>query len=74
MQWKKQERWEKEIQPLVYVPLSDTYYDSLPIKPGFFFLQAILKAPHTSLSSLRLNLPTTLYFSDHLYLLYTGKN
>ena len=64
-------KWRKTIEPLVYKQ-SDGYYDSLPIKPGFFFLESLLRAPAATLSSLQLNLPTTLYYSDHLYLLSTG--
>ena len=65
-------KWRKTIEPLIYKAQSDSYYDSLPIKPGFFFLESLLRAPAAALSSLQLNIPTTLYYSDHLYFICTG--
>lgn len=69
---RKREKWEKEVQLIRYLPPSATYYDSLPIKPGFFFIETLLSAPHASVTSLHLNLPKTLYYSNSLYMLWTG--
>lgn len=71
---RKREKWEKEVQLIRYQPPSETYYDFLPIKPGFFFLEALISAPHASVTSLHLNLPKTLYYSNSLYMLWTGRN
>jgi hypothetical protein len=73
LEWdeKKKEKWEKEVQVIRYQPPTDTYYDFLPIKPGFFFLESLLSAPYASVTSLSLNLPKTLYYSNSLHMLWT---
>ena len=67
----KRVKWRKTIDQVVYRK-SEGYYDNFPIKPGFFFLQSLVKAPAAGLSSLQVNIPATLYYSDHVYMIATG--
>ena len=70
---KHQGKWEKEVQQIRYNPPTPTYYDDLPIKPGFCFFEGLINTPYADTYSLEINLPKTLYFSDsELYILWTG--
>lgn len=54
------------------VAATRNYYKNLPIKPGFLFLDSLLKAPRVHISTLEINIPDSLYSTDKLYHLATN--
>ena len=54
------------------VPGADDYYRKLPIQPGFWFIESLLKAPRAHIHNLEVNIPESLYMTDKLYFVKTG--
>lgn len=61
----------QKIRDKLNVPGPQQYYESLPIKPGLFFLDSLIKAPRAQISSLELNIPESLYRTDKQYYICT---
>ncbi|CAG9311247.1 unnamed protein product [Blepharisma stoltei] len=53
---------------------SKNYYKNLPVKPGFFFIESLMKAPRVHINTLSINIPETLYYTDKVYYLSTDSN
>jgi hypothetical protein len=49
-----------------------SYYETVPVKPGFDFFNCLIRAPRRSLEKLALNVPNSLYFKDKIFHLYTA--
>ena len=60
-----------KIKEKISVNIKNSYYENLPVKPGFLFIDSILKASRSDFRKLSINIPETLYYSDKLYFLYT---
>jgi hypothetical protein len=67
----KQHRFDKIKDKVTVSEPERGYYDRMPIKPGFLFLDCLLKAPREYISNLSINIPETLYYSDKMYYIYT---
>ena len=67
----KRLHWEKLISKLRVPPAASDYYQSIPFKPGFLFLDALVRAPKVRLQELRLNIPHTLYFTTEIKHIFT---
>ena len=49
------------------------YYSQTPIKPGFMFLDSLIRVPRGDISNLEINIPETLYYTDKIFYLHTQK-
>ena len=71
MRLARKTHWEKIIEKLKVPPPSSDYYQKTPFKPGFLFLDGLVRAPKVRLQELRLNIPHTLYFTTEIVQIYT---
>lgn len=60
-----------KIKEKISVIVNSKYYDDLPIKPGFLFIESILKSPRSNYRKLAINIPESLYYTDKLYYVHT---
>lgn len=58
----------------ISIPPDNGYYDKLPIKPGFLFLDSLIRVPRGDITELHINIPETLYYTDKVYFLNTLPN
>lgn len=65
-------RHKKIKEQLKLDPVIKDYYKGINIKPGFSFLECLMKAPKASIETLEINIPETLYYSDKIYYLHTN--
>lgn len=61
---------EKMIEK-IRVPCNRQYYDKLPIKPGFFFFDSLLRVARGRISDLKINIPESIYYKDKIFYLHT---
>lgn len=61
----------EKIREKISVIVQNNYYADIPIKPGFFFFDCLLKAPRNDYRNLGINIPNTLFYSDKLYYIST---
>lgn len=64
----------KKLEKIKYSPGKEDYYDPLPIKPGFLFLDSLMNAPGADIHELQINLPESYYHTHDTYFLYTDHN
>jgi len=57
-----------------FEPPSETYYENLPIKPGFMFWVSLVTAPRAHINALKLTIPDTILHADRVYWLETQAN
>lgn len=67
-------RWQKLLAKINFTPPSDSYYENLPVKPGFMFWVNLITAPRASVNSLKLSIPDTILHADKVYWLETQAN
>jgi hypothetical protein len=48
------------------------YYEDKPIKPGFEFINCLMRCPRRDVTKLAVNLPNSMYFKDKIFHIYTG--
>jgi hypothetical protein len=58
----------------ILVPCDKQYYEKIPVKPGFMFLECLIKAPRGDINDLSINIPETIYSTDKMYYLSTLEN
>lgn len=64
----------KKLEKIKYNPGIEDYYDRLPIKPGFLFIDGLMNAPGANITELQMNLPESYYHTNDTYFLYTDQN
>ena len=63
-----------KIQEKIGVKLPSNYYKDLPIKPGLYFFDCLLKVPRIDYRKLKVRIPNMLYYTDKLYYVYNSED
>lgn len=60
-----------KIKEKISSKLANIYYENLPVKPGLYFYDSLLKTPKSNYRELEINIPEMLYYTDKLYYIHT---
>lgn len=62
------------IKEKLQVITQNNYYKTIPLQPGFLFLDTLLKAPRAHVHTLKINIPDSLYSTDKQYYIRTAES